>query len=172
VAGVRAAYLATVDALRGRTLPTAQVAARVRLVRTPTQYAASRDTRRELIYEALLASGRDQWAAGDTVRVYRTARGGGGVIDERDPAAAPRDYDVEHYVRVLHDGFATRLVRALTPEDYAAVFADPDQLTLFARPLAAMRPILTTGLGVQADAEDADAADPDLAEAADAPDGD
>lgn len=37
-----------------------------------------------------------------------------------------------------------RLARALTPDDFAVVFADPDQLSLFTPPLAAMRPILTT----------------------------
>ena len=30
------------------------------------------------------------------------------------------------------------------PDDFAVVFADPDQLSLFTPPLAAMRPILTT----------------------------
>ncbi len=54
-----------------------------------------------------------------------------------------RDYDVEHYLRLLRDTFASRLIRAFTPEDYAAVFADPDQLTLFTPPLDAMRTILT-----------------------------
>ncbi|HEY0191605.1 MAG TPA: ribonuclease H-like domain-containing protein [Kofleriaceae bacterium] len=57
--------------------------------------------------------------------------------------ADPRDYDVEHYLRVLRDHFAVRFARALTPEDYAAVFADPEQPSLFARDLSAARPILT-----------------------------
>ena len=34
-------------------------------------------------------------------------------------------------------------VRALTPEDFAAVFADPEQLSLFAPLLADARPVLT-----------------------------
>jgi hypothetical protein len=34
-------------------------------------------------------------------------------------------------------------VRALTPEDFAAVFADPGQPSLFAPSLADARPILT-----------------------------
>ena len=57
--------------------------------------------------------------------------------------ADPRDYDVEHYLRVLRDTYAARLARALTPEDFAAIFADPDQPSLFARPLRDARPILT-----------------------------
>ncbi len=57
------------------------------------------------------------WARGERVRVYRTAGGGAGVVPERDGGAAdapdPRDYDVEHYVRVLRDKFASRLARGL-----------------------------------------------------------
>ena len=59
-------------------------------------------------------------------------------------AAGMRDYDVEHYVRVLRETFASRLARALTPEDFASVFADPDQLSLFAPSLSTVRPVLTT----------------------------
>ena len=57
--------------------------------------------------------------------------------------ADPRDYDVEHYARILRANFAARLNRALAPEDFAAVFADPHQLSLFTPPTDAMRPILT-----------------------------
>jgi hypothetical protein len=48
-----------------------------------------------------------------------------------------------HYLQVLRDTFAARLVRALAPADFAAVFADVDQLELFATPLATIRPVLT-----------------------------
>ncbi|MCE9574855.1 MAG: ribonuclease H-like domain-containing protein [Deltaproteobacteria bacterium] len=164
VPGVRAAYLAMVTALRERSLPTIEVCARVRLTKSPGQYATIRDTRREFAYEAMIASGRTTWSIGERVRVYRTAQGGR-VIDEpdedvgddddddelgplspilRDNRNDPRDYDAEHYVRMLRDQFATRLARALAPDDFAVVFADPDQLSLFTPPLAAMRPILTT----------------------------
>ena len=44
---------------------------------------------------------------------------------------------------VLRDTFAARLARALTPDDFAAVFADPDQLSLFASALGSVRPVLT-----------------------------
>ena len=44
---------------------------------------------------------------------------------------------------MLRDTFAARLARAFAPADFAAVFADPDQLDLFARPLAAIAPVLT-----------------------------
>jgi len=140
VAGVRAAYLDAVLALRRRTLPTYDVASRVRLTKSSAQYHATRATRQELACEALLASGRTTWPSGEHVRVYRTHRGGARALgDDEDP----RDYDIEHYVRVLRDNFANRLARAFTPDDYAAVFADPDQLELFAKSLDDVTPILT-----------------------------
>jgi DNA polymerase I len=148
IAGVRDVYLATVSALRRRAVPTYDVSSRVRLTKPPAEYLATREARRELVYEAMLASGRTTWAVGERVRVYRTARGLGRVIAEPDAdelpiADAVRDYDVEHYVRILRDQFASRLQRALAPDDFAAVFADPDQLSLFTPSLAAMRTVLT-----------------------------
>jgi DNA polymerase elongation subunit (family B) len=54
VPGVQEVYREIIAALRRRELPTAQVAARVRLTKTPEQYLATRATRREHTYEALL----------------------------------------------------------------------------------------------------------------------
>ena len=179
LAGVQRVYIATVAALRKRTIPTRDVAARVRLTKSPAQYLATRDTRHELSYEAVLASGRTEWTAGERVRVYRATRGKSRLVTDDDDdtdedasggdaetpprfeaaarrpagtqagdgaaaAADPRDYDVEHYLRVLRDTYAARFARALTPEDFAAVFADPEQPSLFARSLTGARPILTT----------------------------
>src|SRR5262249_57970268 len=73
--------------------------------------------------------------------------------DERD-AADPRDYDVEHYLRVLRDTYAARLARALTPDDFAAVFADPEQPSLFAPSLAEVRPVLTAIVQPALDADE------------------
>jgi DNA polymerase elongation subunit (family B) len=150
VPGVRAVYLATIAALRARALPTYDVSSRVRLTRTPEQYLAIRDTRRELPYEAMLRAGRHTWTAGERVRVYRTSGGQGALMAEPDDDGAahhrgdePRDYDTDHYVRVLRDIFAARFVRALSQGDFAAVFADPDQPSLFAPALDGMRPVLT-----------------------------
>jgi DNA polymerase, archaea type len=151
IAGVRDAYLDTIHALRRRELTTRDVSSRVRLTKTPQEYQETRETRRELTYEAMLASGRATWSTGARVRVYRTKNGQGGVVPERDEddgagSAArvdPRDYDVDHYVRLLRDTFAARLVRAFAPDDFAAVFADPDQLTLFNPSLSTIRSVLT-----------------------------
>lgn len=147
VAGVRAVYLETMQALRNRTLTTHEVSSRVRLTRTPEQYHAIREYRRELPYEAMLASGRTTWSPGDRVRVYRTRDGRGGVVDADDgtPEADPRDYDVVYYQRILRNNFAPRLRRALAPEVFDAVFADPEQLSLFAPSLEDARPILAVG---------------------------
>jgi DNA polymerase elongation subunit (family B) len=142
VSGVREAYVTTLDALRRRELRAFEVSSRVRLTKTPAEYLSSREGRRELPYEAMLASGRTQWSLGDRVRVYRTRSGGGAVVDEDDGAADRRDYDVNHYGRVLRETFAARLERAFTGADYEAMFADPEQMSLFAPDLAAIRPVL------------------------------
>lgn len=159
VATVQAAYLDTITALRRRELPTFDVSARVRLSKTPVEYEAIRGQRRELPYEAMLLSGRTTWKRGAMVRVYRAAGGraalveapplAGGEVDEVEEAlpevlpADPRDYDVDYYVRQLRTAFASRLATAFTAEDFAALFVDPDQLTLFAPPISQIRPILT-----------------------------
>jgi hypothetical protein len=146
VAGVRDAYLETLGALRSRLLPTYDVSQRVRLTKSPAEYAASRAARRELPYEAMLSSGRAHWSVGERVRVYRTPGGGGGVVPEHDegaPGADPLDYDVEHYARVLRDTYAARLARGLAPGDFDALFVDPEQLSLFAMPAGEMRTVLS-----------------------------
>ncbi len=145
VSGVRDSYLATLDALRHRELPTGDVASRVRLTKSPAAYRESRDRHRELAYEAMLASGRTSWSVGDRIRVYRT-KTGGGVIEEFEDEAIEsedrRDYDGDHYVRLLRRTFAIRLARAFTPADYEAVFADPGQMLLFAIPVEGIRTVL------------------------------
>jgi DNA polymerase I len=148
LAGVRDAYVATVDALRRRELSTYDVSSRVRLTKTPERYLAIRDERRELTYEALLASGRTSWTVGERVRVYKTETGYAGVVSEGEDGARlidgpdTRDYDVEHYVRVLRDNFAERLSRALRPEHFAAIVSDPEQPSLFAESLREATTIL------------------------------
>jgi len=81
ITGVRDEYIATVSALRRRALPTFDVSSRVRLTKTPERYLKTREERRELTYEAMLASGRKSWSVGERVRVYRTKTGGGVVAN-------------------------------------------------------------------------------------------
>ena len=123
---------------------------RVRLTKTPDEYLESRERRRELPYEAMFGAGRKSWSVGDRVRVYRNSAGEAALVVESDDEggdderADPRDYDIEHYVRQLRDSFAVRLARAFTHEDFAAVFADPDQPSLFQPPIATIHTILTS----------------------------
>jgi DNA polymerase elongation subunit (family B) len=145
--GVREVYLAALGALRRRELPSFDVSSRVRLAKSPARYAETRETRRELAYEAMLASGQTSWRVGERVRVYRTQGGAGAAVvpgdgEEGGREEDRRDYDVEHYARVLRDNFAVRLARALAPADFAALFADPDQLSLFPPSTETMRVVL------------------------------
>lgn len=144
IAGVQTTYVAAVLALRRRALPVADVAARVRLTKSPAEYLAVRASRRELPYEAMLGAGRTTWTPGERVRVYRASHGRAGLLATAPTDAAPArpDYDADHYVRVLRDTFAARLARALTPDDFAAVFADPEQPSLFAPKLSEIRTVL------------------------------
>ena len=151
IPGVRAAYVDTCTALRARRVRTFDVSSAVRLTKSPAEYLATRDKRRELPYEAMLGSGKKSWSTGERVRVYRTISGRAALLPpsaeegELD-SADPRDYDTEYYVRILRETFAARLARALEPEVFATVFADPGQLELFTLPLERARPVLNVAL--------------------------
>ena len=146
ITGVRQAYVDTVAALRRREYSTFEVSSRVRLTKTPAQYRASRAGRREHPYEALLAAGRRDWRRGERVRVFRARDGSAGLVTERAEnlgrQADERGYDVEHYLRVLKDNYASRLARAFEPADFAAMFADPNQASLFPPAYGEIRPVL------------------------------
>jgi hypothetical protein len=134
ITGVRQAYVESVAALRRREYSTFEVSSRVRLTKTPAQYRASRESRREHSYEAMLRAGRPDWRRGERVRVFRARDGTAGVVTDRaeaDRQTDLRNYDVEHYLRVLRATYASRLARAFAPADFAALFADPDQASLF-----------------------------------------
>ena len=165
VAGVRREYVETVRALSARRLPTYDVSAKVRLTKTPAEYAAARASRRELPYEAMLESGRREWLAGERVRVYRAMGGRAALLRESEPgdeadersaaagAGDARDYDVDYYVALLRRNFAKRLERALSPRDFEAAFADPRQLSLFPESLSSARPLLTRFAVAEADSQ-------------------
>ena len=155
ISGVRETYVQAVSALRTRSLPVYDVSSKVRLTKSSEAYAVSRDTRREISYEAMLASGRARWTTGERVRVYRARGGTAALAPERGegsdalsgPAADAQlaGYDVEYYVRLLRASFAARLQRAFTPEDFKTLFSDPMQESLFAAGIAEIRPVLTEG---------------------------
>jgi len=168
VAGVRKAYLETTEALRGRAFPASEVAARVRLSKSPKAYQSTRDGHTEQAYEALLAAGRTKWTTGERVRFYRAQRGASVWIpDEGEEIAFEeaeerteeveskkslhhsrsnevkdrRDYDVEHYLRVLVTSYASRLRKAYSSEDFEQLFRPDEQLGLFDRPIEHIQPI-------------------------------
>jgi hypothetical protein len=92
------------------------------------------------MYEAMLTRGMTSWSVGDKVRVYRSRNGWAVVETDEDP----RDYDVEHYARSLAANYASRMTKAFETEDFLALFADPEQPTLFPADFLNMRPILTS----------------------------
>jgi DNA polymerase, archaea type len=146
VPGMQRAYTDAIAALRARRVATADVCSRVKLTKTAAEYAQTRESRRELAYEAMLSAGHTSWSIGDRVRVYRATGGAAGMVDAEQSDVPGvddrRDYDVEHYVRVLRDTYASRFARAFEPDDFATLFDDPDQLSLFAKPVSTIRPIL------------------------------
>ncbi|MBC8088223.1 MAG: ribonuclease H-like domain-containing protein [Phycisphaerae bacterium] len=151
VAGVRDEYVRVVSALRTRNMPTFDVSSKVRLTKSAEQYNEVRASRRELSYEAMLASGRTGWRVGERARVYRTQGGAGIVVEAEEGGRAlgdaegvvdARDYDAEYYVRLLKDSFAARLERAFAPADFDTVFADPVQPSLFTATIGDIVPVL------------------------------
>ena len=168
VVAVRDTYLEILAALRERRLTASDVAARVRLSKTPEAYLASKATRPEAAYEALLAAGRASWSPGERVRFYR-ARGGTSIwLPEeseetsigqlweaetnepsqntpviplhREDVASRSDYDVEHYLRVLFTSYAARLKKAYPSEDFERLFRTDEQLGLFDQPIEYIQP--------------------------------
>jgi len=171
VVGVRKAFLETAEALRQRLFPASDVAARVRLSKSPEAYQNTRAGHAEQAYEALLAASRTKWVPGERVRFYR-ALGGASVwipdesedisLDEAGKAEARadehrpnelllplhaddvknrHDYDVEHYLRVLVTSYASRLRKAYAAEDFEQLFRVDKQLGLFDRPIEHIQPI-------------------------------
>ncbi|HKV85517.1 MAG TPA: DNA polymerase domain-containing protein [Ktedonobacterales bacterium] len=143
VPGMHAVYVEMAAALRRRALPTDQVTVQARLTKSAKQYVASRGSRREAAYEAILASGRTDWRAGERIRYYRATGGRSALLPEAGAAPDPRDYDTAHYVRQLRETFAARLARAFTVDDFITLFADPEQPSLFAPPIESVRATLT-----------------------------
>ena len=168
IAGIVKSYRDTQDALRQRLLPGSDVATRMRLSKDSKTYLAKRAKHTEAQYEALLAAGRKQWRAGERVRFYRSQQGVPVWLpDEADDAspisdeeqadeaeaseqlvlsAAPspsltdrRDYDIEHYLRILRDSYAERLRVVFEAEDFSQLFRLDGQQGWFDRPIEQMQ---------------------------------
>ena len=136
VPGVRAAYLDTLTRVRERGLTNRDVASRVRLTKMPEAYLAGRGSRKEASYEALVTGNRT-WEAGERVTLYRREKRGLVVLDDPDG----HDYDAPHYATQLLTSYASRLRKAISPEDFEAVFAQGAQPLLFARSTESVRTV-------------------------------
>ena len=168
IAGIVQCYRETQEALRQRRLPVSDVATRMRLSKDSKTYLAKRANHTEAQYEALLAAGRKQWQAGERVRFYRSQQGvpvwlpdeaddASPISDEEhedeaeeseqslfSAASAPsltdrRDYDIEHYLRILRDSYAERLRVVFEAEDFSQLFRLDGQQGLFDRPIEQMQ---------------------------------
>jgi DNA polymerase elongation subunit (family B) len=162
IPALRATYLDVVEALRERKLPASDLAARVRLSKTPEAYQAARAGHPEPQYEALLQAGRTRWYPGERVRFYRV-RGGKYVWLPEETEEMPlennwqtgeqagkhplyedvanrRDYDIDHYIQALVNSYATRLRKAFVPEDFAQLFRLDGLTGLFDKPIENIKP--------------------------------
>jgi DNA polymerase elongation subunit (family B) len=137
-AALRAHLLGCVADLRERRLPTSAVAIRARLSKTPEQYRATKQ--REGPYEALLDAGRTHWQPGERIRFYRAVGGRYALLPDDAADDARRDYDAEHYVRVLVENYAGRLHKAFAPADFAQLMRLDAQLGLFEGEVGAIQP--------------------------------
>jgi DNA polymerase I len=167
IAGIVRCYQDTQEALRRRLLPASDVATRMRLSKDSKAYLATRAKHTEAQYEALLAVGRTQWRSGERVRFYRSQKGipvwlpdeaddaspisedEADEVEESDelpfsaastaPLTDRRDYDSEHYVRVLLHSYAERLRVVFEAEDFSQLFRMDGQRGLFDRPIEQMQ---------------------------------
>ncbi len=62
------------------------------------------------------------------------------VPSRREQMANRRDYDVDHYLRVLVTSYAARLRKAFEPEDFEQLFRPDGQAGLFDRPVESIQP--------------------------------
>ena len=113
-------------------------------------------------------AGRKQWRAGERVRFYRSQRGisiwlpdetddaspisdeeHGDEVEEKEESLMSaasaqsltdrRDYDIEHYLRILRDSYAERLRVVFEAEDFSQLFRLDGQQGLFDRPIEQMQ---------------------------------
>lgn len=134
IGAMRDSYLQTLHRLESRRYTPEDVAIRVRLTKSSEKYASS--GRSEAAYEAMLASNRSKWAAGEKVRIYRS-RQGWRLLPEAIHQAEP--YDLNHYTRVLQDSYAERFRKAFSGADFEQLFRPIAQGGLFDSPLEGIR---------------------------------
>ncbi|GGR21197.1 3'-5' exonuclease [Deinococcus ruber] len=138
LSGVRQAYLETLDALQRGQFRNADVAMRVKLNKSPEQYAQTSGTRQEAVYDALQRAGIT-WQVGDRVlRLYQQL--GQGLTPLADPDG--QDYDAGYYRATLLSAYASRLRKGLSPDAFRQVFSQA-QPGLFDAPIDTLHPVWT-----------------------------
>lgn len=140
VARVHDIYQRTLDTLSRRTLTNREVATRVRLTKSPEDYARTRPQRKESQYEALLNAGQN-WRQGERLYLYRQQERGWLPLDLNPEG---HDYDVRAYQQNLYNAYATRLRKGLAAEDFEQVFRQGSGQGLFDRPLTSLHPVFRT----------------------------
>jgi DNA polymerase, archaea type len=131
---LRALYLDTVSRLRAHAVPVEDLCLSIILSKSPDTYAKS--GRREEQYEVLIGGNRRRWKSGDRVTYYQ-ARGGRKKLLEEYAG----DDDAEYYVKRLKEVYAQRLSRAVTRDDFEALFGE--NLSLWETDLGSIRAIVT-----------------------------
>ena len=131
IAGIRKAFLETVAALHERSLPAADLGARVRLSKTPEAYLSSRASHPEPQYEALMAAGRTRWYPGERVRYYRTRnKKYVWLPDENEEASVDHGWESESIIQATegdgHDFHSPSTERVLSPRAAIAERRDYD----------------------------------------------
>jgi DNA polymerase, archaea type len=125
---LRQSFLDTIQKLKLRHYDLKDIAIKVRLTKTPEEYAKSK--RKETVYEAMLASKLRHWRQGERVKIYKSGHGWV-VFNEMDQVL---DYDIQHYIQVLRESYTERLKKAFSQEDFASIFRT-EQEGLFDKPL-------------------------------------
>ena len=130
---LRALYLDTVTRLRNHEVPIEDLCLSVILSKSQDAYGKS--GRREEQYEVLQAANR-RWKSGDRVTYYQARGNRKKLVDEY-----ANDEDAEFYVRRLKEVYAQRFVRAVTREDFEALFGE--NLSLWETALSDIVPLTT-----------------------------
>jgi DNA polymerase, archaea type len=134
---LRESFLETISKLKTRQYTVDDVAIKVRLTKTPEQYAESK--RKEATYEALLASNILTWKQGERIKIYKSRGGQWLVLDSEQKNQY--EYDSHHYIQVLRDAYTERLKKAFSKEDFDSIFR-LEQEGLFDTPLGSIKTLM------------------------------
>jgi DNA polymerase, archaea type len=134
---LRESFLEMISKLKTRQYTVDDVAIKVRLTKTPEQYAESK--RKEATYEALLASNILTWKQGERIKIYKSRGGQWLVLDSEQKNQY--EYDSHHYIQVLRDAYTERLKKAFSKEDFDSIFR-LEQEGLFDTPLGSIKTLM------------------------------